>query len=457
MFFEEIDRAANIAKALMKEKKVRLVSHYDADGLCSASIMMRALLREGASFDMRIVKQLTASEIAALDIGENDLLVLADLGSGQIGGLSDILGRTQVLVLDHHDPVRKEHMNLIHVNPLLSAEDEISASMVCYLFAKALDMRNTDLIDLAVVGAIGDIMDEKWELKGVGRKVLEEAVTLGKVSMQRGLRLYGRNSRPLHKSLEYSTDAVIPGITGSESNAVQFLSELNIDLKEQGRFRKLKDLSLDEQQVLASAIILERLKEGIDDAEDVFGDIYDLVGRPEELQDVREFATLLNACGRTGNHNLAIRLCLGDLDAVSVSWDVMGRYRQMLADGMNCIRKGRISHRGVLAIIDGGQKISDTIIGTVASLAINSNAVEPGKVVVGFADAGEGKLKVSARMPRDLSFNLRDILLDAARAVDGEAGGHTYAAGALIDEARKEEFINALEDKLSKSANESRE
>jgi len=452
LFFEEIDRVASIAKALMKEKKVRLVSHYDADGLCSASIMMRALLREGASFDVRIIKQLTASEIAALDIGENDILMLTDLGSGQIAGLSDILDRTQVIVLDHHDPVRKDHMNLMHVNPLLSAEDEISGSMVCYLFAKALDIRNTDLIDLAVVGAIGDIMEEKWEMKGVGRKVLEEAVTLGKVSMQRGLRLYGRNSRPLHKSLEYSSDAVIPGITGSESNAVQFLAELNIDLKENGRFRKLKDLSLEEQQTLASAIILERLKEGIDDAEDVFGDIYDLVGRPEDLQDAREFATLLNACGRTGNYDLAIRLCLGDLDAVSASWEIMDRYKQMLADGMNFVRNGRIVQRGPLAIIDGGQKIPDTIIGTVSSLAINSDAVGSGRLVIGFADAGEGKLKVSARMPRDLSFNLRDILLDAARAVDGEAGGHAYAAGALIDAARKEEFINAIEDKLSKSA-----
>ncbi|MFH1623242.1 MAG: DHH family phosphoesterase [Candidatus Aenigmatarchaeota archaeon] len=450
MFFGEIDSAAKIAKALMRQKKVKLVAHYDADGLCSASIMMRALMREGVEFELRVLKQLTDAEIAELSVEESDFLVLADLGSGQVAGLADILGKTQVLILDHHDPVRKEHMNLIHINPLLFSEDEISASMVCYLFAKALDIRNTELIDLAVVGAIGDIMDEKWELKGLGRKILEEAETLGKISMERGMRLYGRNSRPLHKSLEYSTDAVIPGITGSESNAVQFLAELGIDLKEQGRFRKLKDLSLEEQQRLASAIIMERLKEGIDDAEDVFGDVYNLVGRPEELQDAREFATLLNACGRTGNYQVAVRLCMGDMDAISASWDIMVAYRQMLADGMNWMRDGRVSQRRTLTVIDGAQKIPDTIIGTLSSMALNSEFAEPGKLVVGFADAGNGKLKVSARMPRDLSFNLRDILVDAARAVKGEAGGHTYAAGALIDTSRKEEFIKAIENKISK-------
>jgi nanoRNase/pAp phosphatase (c-di-AMP/oligoRNAs hydrolase) len=36
--------------------------------------------------------------------------------------------------------------------------------------------------------------------------------------------------------------------------------------------------------------------------------------------------------------------------------------------------------------------------------------------------------------------------------VKGEAGGHAYAAGALIDASQKEEFIKAIENKISKSA-----
>jgi RecJ-like exonuclease len=130
----------------------------------------------------------------------------------------------------------------------------------------------------------------------------------------------------------------------------------------------------------------------------------------------------------------------------------MDTYKQMLADGMNWIREGKVSQRKTLAVIDGTQRIPDTIIGTVSSLALNSELIDAGKPVVGFADAGNGKLKVSARMPRNLSFNLRDILVDAAKAVKGEAGGHAYAAGALIDASQKEEFIKAIENKISKSA-----
>jgi single-stranded-DNA-specific exonuclease len=452
LFFDQIDRISKIVKALVKNKKPKIVAHYDADGLCSASILIKALARENVQFELRIVKQLTVDEIDGLNVGEGDFLILADLGSGQLDSISHILDRTQVLVLDHHDPIRKEHPNLFHVNPLVFGEEEISGSMVCYLFAKALDIRNTDLIDLAIVGAIGDIMDEKWELKGLGRKILEEGELLGKILIERGIRMYGWNTRPVFKSLEYSFETEVPGVTGSESNCVQFLSELGIDLKDDGRWRRLRDLTPDETKKLATAIIMERLKCGYEDAEDVFGDNYTMVGNPEELQDARELATLLNACGRTGNYNVAVRLCLGDLSAVQESHDIMDQYKQMINSGMNWVRDGNMQEDGVIAIIDSGSKISDTVIGTVAGMALNSCMRGKRKLVLGLADAGAGKIKVSARIPRDLNLNLRDILFEAAREVGGEAGGHPFAAGAFIDLDKKGVFIKAIENKISKSA-----
>ena len=450
MFFKEIDRTAKIVKALIKEKNVKIVSHYDADGLASASIMVKALDREGANFKLRVVKQLTEKEIGRMSVGEGDLLILLDLGSGQISSLSGILEKTQILILDHHDPIRKEHMNLLHINPLVFGEEEVSGAMVTYMFVKSLNPRNTELIDLAIVGAIGDVMDNNWKLEGLGRRILKEAEMLGKITITRGLRLYGRNTRPIFKSLEYSTDITIPGITGSESNAVQFLSELGIDLKEEEKWRRLRDLTEREQRKLASAIIVERLNNGLDGAEDVFGEIYSLVGRPEELQDVREFATLINACGRTGRFEVAIRLCLGDLTAIKDSWDIVDGYKRLISNGMNWLRNGNIDERRFVAVIDGGSKIDDAIIGTLSSIAMSSGLIDKEKVVVSFADADDGKLKISSRMSRHLSFNLRDIIVESAHAVGGEAGGHQFAAGGMIDADKKEEFIKAVENKLTK-------
>jgi RecJ-like exonuclease len=450
LFFKEIDKIAKIVKALLKEKNVKIVSHYDADGLTSAAIMIKALTREGANFKLHAIKQLTEAEITRLDATEDDFLIFLDLGSGQIDGLRNLLEKTQILILDHHDPIRKDHMNLLHINPLVLGEEEISGAMVAYLFAKALNPRNTDLVDLAVVGAIGDVMDNNWKLEGLGRRILEEAEMLGKVTINQGLRLYGRNTRPVFKSIEYSSDITIPGITGSESNAVQFLSEIGIELKEGGKWRMLKDLTEEEQKKLASAIIVERLNHGLDEAEDIFGEIYTLVGRPEELQDVREFSTLINACGRTGRFEVAIRLCLGDLTAIKDSWDIVGEYKRLISNGMRWLRDGNMDERESVVVIDGGSRIDDAIIGTLSSISLSSGLVDTEKIIVGLADAGSGKLKVSARMSRHLSFNLRDIIVESAEAVDGEAGGHQFAAGGMIDADKKEEFIKAVENQLSK-------
>ena len=271
MFLDEIERIARVSKTYLKEKKVRVLTQFDADGLSCAAILTKALTREESNFELRVLKQLTSDEISKLNVGEDEMLVLADFGSGQLGMLKDIIEKTQVLVLDHHetDP-GISHLNLFHLNPLLFGEDEMSASIVCYLFAKYLNLKNVDLADIAIVGATGDAADHKWEFRGLVKKVLEEGELVGKISVVRGLRLYGRNTRPVHKSLAYSFDPFIPGVSGSESNAVQFLSELGISVKEGTEWKKLKDLTLEEQKKLASAIIMSRMGTE-EDASDIFG------------------------------------------------------------------------------------------------------------------------------------------------------------------------------------------
>lgn len=442
-----MDRVSKIFKSLIKEKNVKIVYHLDADGISSASITLKMLLREGANFEMGMVKQLTSKTIEKLEITENDVLILVDFGSGQLELLKDILEKTQVLILDHHEFSRLGNINLFHLNPLRYGEEEITSSMICYLFAKAMDVKNVDLIDLAVVGAVGDMLDEKWEFKGVAKKILEEAENVGKVTVSKGIRLYGRNKKPIHKSLEHSFDPLIPGITGSESNAVQFLSEIGIKIKDNDEWKRLADLSIEEQQKLASAIIVERLKSKDLDATDIFGEIYTIVGRPEELQDAREFATLLNACGRLQRQDVGIRLCLGDLTAIEESKEVLNQYRKMISESMVWIRENKdaILKTDLATYILGKDNIPDTLIGTITSIFLNSNLVDTNKPVFGFADTEEGMVKISARTSRDIKINLRNVILNATNKLHAEGGGHMHAAGALISKDNEKEFIDIVD------------
>jgi len=448
LLIEEIERAAKILKAIVKEKKVKIFSHYDADGLTSASILLKMFLRANVNFEVKILKQLTSRIVEKIKFTDEDVLIFSDLGSGQIDLLKKFMEKTQVFILDHHEPILLQHPNLFHLNPLLFNEEEISASIISYLFAKSFSIQNTDLIDLAIVGALGDEQDEGWVLKGLARKVLEEAENLGKITVTKGIRLYGRNTRPIHKTLELSFDPFIPGITGSESQAIQFLAELGIPVKDGNDWKKLKDLTIEEQKKLASAIILERLKFSHPNAVDIFGEIYTIVGRGEEFQDAREFATILNACGRTYNFDLAIKLCLGEEDFAKV-WEIMENYRKKISEAIKLLREEKmiISTENANFIL-AGNKIPDTLIGTIVSIALNSNILNSNKPVFGLAENEEGELKVSARANKSLNINLKEVLSHAVKQLKGEAGGHTHAAGALIDKNFQNDFVNIVDKKL---------
>jgi RecJ-like exonuclease len=457
LFLEEVEKISKIVKVLIKEKDVKLISQFDVDGCSSCAILSKMLLRENVNFEAIIVKQLTGDIINTIEVDSNDFLIISDCGSGQLNLLSEILDKTQILILDHHQPVELPHLNLFHLNPLVFGEEEISASMVCYLLAKSINIRNTDLVDLALLGAIGDTLDEKWEFKGLAKKILSEAEMLGKVSINKGLRIYGQ-SRPLHQALAYSFDPVIPNISGSESQTVQFLSELGIPLRTSGEWKRVKDLTIEEQQKLASAIIKERLKSE-DAAEDIFGDNYTILGKPDELQDAREFATLVNACGRTGSVDVAYRLCLNDYSVLEKSFEVLDVYRKLISEGLNWIRENENSviSTDFANYVLAGNKIPETIIGTITSIALNSQFFNSGKVVFGFAETDDTKIKISARIPKTAKqINLRDVLVDAVSQTGYEAGGHSKAAGAFIPKGKEQEFIKIVDkilgDKLGKKS-----
>lgn len=446
MFLDEVERVARVTKNLLKEKKVRVLTQFDADGITSAAILTKALMREGSNFELHILKQLTSDEIAKLKVSDQDVLILADFGSGQLEMLADVIEKTQVIVLDHHETKDVSHLNLFHVNPLLFGEDEMSASIVCYLFAKFLNLKNIDLVDIAIIGATADEADEKWEFKGLIKRVLEEGELIGKISVVRGLRLYGRNTRPVYKSLAFTFDPFIPGISGSESQAVQFLSDLGISVKEGTEWKKLKDLTIEEQQRLASAIIMERMKTE-EDAADIFGDIHTLFGRPEELQDVREFATIINACGRTGNHDIALRLLLGDYSVMERCWEVMEQYRGMIAEGINWVRNNQkaVTRARHATFILAKSSIPEVVIGTVSMIVLSSGMVDATKPLFGLAYTEDGKTKVSGRASKTLKgINLKDIISAAAEKLGGEGGGHASAAGGLIPRGKELEFVRLV-------------
>jgi RecJ-like exonuclease len=319
----------------------------------------------------------------------------------------------------------------------------------------AADPANRDLAALAVVGAVGDMQDGRDGLTGANEAVVAEAEAAGVLEAGRDLTLYGKQTRPLPKLLEYASDVRIPGVTNDEAGAIEFLSELDLPLKRDGEWRRWVDLTGPERRTVASALLRRAVASGVpvDRAESLVGTSYTLPGEEvgTELRDVSEFSTLLNATARYERADVGLAVCLGARgEPLDRARQLLRTHRRNLSEGLQWVTTEGVSREGYdhLQWFDAGTEIRETIVGIVAGMAFGGDGVDRDRPIVAFAAADEGELKVSARGTAALvrrGLDLSAVMGDASRAVGGDGGGHDVAAGATIPADRRDEFLAAAD------------
>lgn len=464
-----VARARMIAGVLKNfAGNVRLVSHHDSDGVSSAAIMVSALARDGKEFRLSFIRQLYETDIMELGREDNRLIVFLDMGSGQLGLIQEHLARgsTRIIIIDHHMMQGEVTTDdVIQLNPVEFGIDEnIAGSGAAYLVARAMSPENRDLSELAVIGAIGDSQTGSigpgWGLLGINKEILQDAQNTGKIRVSKGLRLWGRRARPIHKALEYSVDPYIPGVSGSESGAVNFLHEIGIDIRdESGAWRTLSSLSEKELKRLATGIIKERIRDNRENPDWIFGDVYDLLDKEEGLSDASEFATVLNSAGKQGMGYVGIGLCLNNKEYFAAVDGMLESYRREIGRSLRWLERNRdsfISTEHAVFIV-AGNSIPENVASNVVSIASRSADLLPeadrAKPVFIMVDNERGETKISARASDGLverGFSLQGVVSVAAAAAGGEGGGHAGAAGASIPKAGVEMFINSIEELMKK-------
>lgn len=435
-------------------EKIRLISHYDADGISAASIILASCLRSEKNVHLSIVEQIRPELIEKLKKEAPDNIIFTDLGSGHLSLINE-LSPENMIILDHHN-IEGELENGCQVNPHLAGFEEgsISGAGVSYLFSKELSEKNKDLAPLAVVGAIGDIQEENWKMKSFNADILQEAEDGGLLERREGLRLFGRLSRPIHKTLQYTTRPWIPGVSENESGTIQFLSEIDIDPKDDNDdWKKLDDLTKDEKKELASAVIKARINEGIEEPQEVFGNVYTLKNFKGRFKDARELSTALNACGRMSQPHVGILACLGDSSAKEELKDVVKGYKRIIGKLLRKSRKGDlVNKKEDMTILEGIGKIPENFVGTICSILQPS--VSADKIMMGFAESSDDELKISVRVPEELDKDVGEIIGKIAEKMGGEGGGHEKAGGAYIKEDKKEEFVKEFKEKIFNKTSE---
>ena len=461
-FLDSASQAAETILEIVKEDGVvHVFSHLDADGLAAAGIIGRALFRLDAKFRIRITQWIDDKIVDEIFSEEPQLLVFTDLGSGYIDILNEKLADFRIVILDHHQIGNEQAADFVHVNPHLHGIDgarDLSGSGVAYFTAKAMDKVNVDLAPVAVVGALGDLQDkyDQRMLGGLNKKIVEDATNTGLLTVEKDLIFFGRETRPIHRTLASTTNPFIPGISGEEDKSLAFLAGLDIKPKDGERWRALRDLSEDEKKRLSSALADYLLSKGLHyEVSNLIGHVY-ILTREESwtpLRDAREYGVLLNATGRMDKPSLGVAVCMGDRGlALEEANKVLGEYRRTIGKYLGWVmeKPERMKELKNIFVVNGEDFIEDKIVGAVSSI-LSTSLPNPEKPLIMYANVKEeGTAKFSARTIDAVinkGVNLGDVMQVAAEKCKGNGGGHNIAAGAQVPAEKVDTFIK-LVDKL---------
>ncbi len=458
------EAARLISECVEKEGFIHVVSHLDADGLAAAGVVGKALWRLGANFRVRIQQWVDEKIVADIVSDKPTLTILTDLGSGYLNVLNEHLSNHQIVILDHHQPIGDAAPNIFQVNPHLRGVDgskDVSGAGVAYFVARALDEGNRDLAATAVVGALGDLQDkyEQRALGGLNEKVVADAVAAGFLKVEKDLMFFGRETRPIHKALSYTTSPFLPGISGEEDKSLAFLVSLGIKPKDGDKWRALRDLSEEEKRQLCSALSDHLISKGYpSDVLNLVGSVYTL--EHEEpwtpLRDAREFSVLLNGTGRMEKAGLGVAICMGDRGAALEQAEaVLEEYRRTITKYLSWLMEepGRVDELESIYVVRGGDFINEKVIGTLSSI-LSTSLPKPEKPIIAYAAvADEDVVKVSARtldMLTSKGLDLGEIMRVASEKFEGKGGGHDIAAGAQVPTKDVDAFVKLVDELVKK-------
>ena len=209
--FKDMDKAVDILKIKIAGKnKIRIISDYDVDGICSGYILNKALTNLGADVDVVVPHRVNdgygINEILIQDAKDAgiDTIVTCDNGiaaSEQVDFAKE-LGMT-VVITDHHEvPFVEENGEKKYVVPNADAVvnhkqatceypfKDLCGAMVAYQLMRALyesmGQNQKNLESLLVYGAMATVCDVV-PLKGENRTIVKTGLELIKTTKDVGL------------------------------------------------------------------------------------------------------------------------------------------------------------------------------------------------------------------------------------------------------------------------------
>jgi len=427
--------SSEMIKALPLATRIRVVSHYDADGISSASIICKALFREGYDFHASIMRNPFNKGLDILSNEQNELIIFCDMGSGQIETIEDM--KCKSIIIDHHQYLKeKTSENVLQINANLcgiNGNYEACGATLSYSIVKTLNLKNVDLAALAMAGATGD-KQYIGGFRGYNKTILEDALKNGFLKEIIGIKLDGEN---LLDSLYYSIDPYYSGLSGNKEEITELLKKLKLT-----KTIKIEDLDENQKKNLNSYLIFKLLKIGCEK------NILDTVIRTRYYSDdlgceLERYADILDSCGKGGNRGLGLALCMGDKQAFIEAIKYEKEYKQrILAEILALEKDGFKEKKNFRYFYSKDSSLGGVISGIATNYILNKE-----KPLFSISKK-EDEIHVSCRGNQYLvgkGLDLGIAMSEAANKLNGLGGGHKIAAGATINSEKENEFLEIVD------------
>jgi len=428
--------AAEIILSFTKSTRIRVVSHYDADGISSAGIICKALRRAGYDFHATLMRNPFDKGLERVSKEENELIIFCDMGSGQIETIEQM--GCKAIIIDHHQHLKKKTTdNVLQINANLcgiNGNYEACGATLSYFVATALDSKNEDLVTLAIAGAMGD-KQYIGGISGFNKTILDEAIKKDFIKEKTEIKL---NGNTLFDALYYAIDPYYSDISGNKDKILELLKKLK--LKEDV---KIEELSDERRKQLQSFLMLKLMRKGCEK------NILDTIIRPryesEQFKcELERFADLLDSCGKGGNRSLGLAICMGDKGAFDKALELEKEYKQKILDELLKLETDGFKEKKGLRYFYSEES---SLGGVIAGIATNF-ILDKEKPLLSIVKKND-ELHVSCRGNQYLvnkGLDLSSAMSDATDKLGGHGGGHKIAAGATIRSEKEEEFLDIVDD-----------